>query len=213
MIHLGKINIAYEGLTSRLRAKYATNTMRLQWRVFLPLLLAVGVSGCDFFGSEASSIDGWYNQTLNKYKDNNTNRVIVPVKPFSIISFDGERKDPFDARNLIQVEVDAGNERVDPNQPDLTRLRQPLETYAISSLSFVGTILQKPPEPNIALVNAAGSLYQVKTGDYLGQDFGQIQEIRDTEIVLMETVKNARGRWERKERIITLAGLSKENLR
>lgn len=176
------------------------------------LALLTVLSGCDFISGNSSNIDGWYQQTLGKYRNQNTNKVIVPVKPFSIISFEGEKKDPFDARNLIQVErvVEEQTDRFAPN-PD--RLREPLETYAIASLSFVGTILQKPPEPNIALVSAAGSLYQVKIGNYLGQDYGQIKEIRDTEIVLEESVKNTKNRWERKERIINLAGLTKENLR
>lgn len=182
-------------------------------RTTLACLCCILLTSCDLFGGEASSVDGWYQQTVGKYKNQNTNSVIVPVKPFSIISFESEKRDPFDARNLIQVVERQEDLEKDRFAPDLDRLREPLETYPIATLSFVGTILQKSPEPNIALVNAAGSLYQVKAGNFLGQDYGLVKEIRDTEIILEETVKNASGRWERKERIVNLAGLSKENLR
>lgn len=190
--------------------------MRLIFRPTLnPLVLAGAMlllSGCGLFSGDGGSIEGWYEDAIKKHQNQNTNKVIVPVKPFNIISFQGETRDPFEARNLIQVST-VVDEEIDRFAPNPDRLREPLETYPIATLSFVGTILQKEPDPNIALVSAAGSLYQVKIGNYLGPDFGLVVQIRETEIVLEETVKNARGRWERKERTINLAGLQKEALR
>ena len=38
-------------------------------------------------------------------------------------------------------------------------------------------------------------LYQVKAGDYLGQNFGKITKIGETDIALREIVQDAAGEW------------------
>ena len=38
-------------------------------------------------------------------------------------------------------------------------------------------------------------LYQVKAGDYLGQNFGRITKITETDITLREVVQDAAGEW------------------
>jgi type IV pilus assembly protein PilP len=38
-------------------------------------------------------------------------------------------------------------------------------------------------------------LYQVKPGDYLGQNYGRITRITETQIVLREIVQDAAGEW------------------
>ena len=45
-------------------------------------------------------------------------------------------------------------------------------------------------------------LYQVKPGDYLGQNFGRITRITETELALREVVQDAAGEWI--ERTVTL---------
>jgi type IV pilus assembly protein PilP len=38
-------------------------------------------------------------------------------------------------------------------------------------------------------------LYQVRLGNYLGQNYGRIQKISETEIVLREIVQDSAGEW------------------
>jgi len=38
-------------------------------------------------------------------------------------------------------------------------------------------------------------LYQVKVGEYLGQNFGKITKITETEVTLREIVQDAAGEW------------------
>ena len=38
-------------------------------------------------------------------------------------------------------------------------------------------------------------LYQVKVGDYLGQNYGRITKITETEVALREIVQDAAGEW------------------
>lgn len=178
-------------------------------KLTLIIILLPIITSCDFF-TTGGSIEDWYRSEKAKIATN-PNRVIIPVKPVSVISFKLDNGDPFDMRNLIKEEIlEVADDR---DAPDPDRPRQPLESYALDSMQFVGTIFQLELKQNIALVNAAGSLYQVRVGEYLGQSYGLVKDIRETEIVLEERVKNANNRWIRVERVINLVGLSKENLR
>jgi type IV pilus assembly protein PilP len=38
-------------------------------------------------------------------------------------------------------------------------------------------------------------LYQVKVGDYLGQNYGKIMKITETDVTLREIVQDAAGEW------------------
>jgi type IV pilus assembly protein PilP len=53
-----------------------------------------------------------------------------------------------------------------------------------------------------ALLRVDNLLYQVKVGDYLGQNYGRITGIAETEIALREVVQDAAGEWI--ERPVTL---------
>lgn len=53
-----------------------------------------------------------------------------------------------------------------------------------------------------ALLRVDNLLYQVKVGDYLGQNYGRITKIGETDLSLREVVQDAAGEWT--ERISTL---------
>ena len=46
-----------------------------------------------------------------------------------------------------------------------------------------------------ALLRVEGLLYQVKVGEYLGQNYGRILKVSETELVLREVVQDAAGEW------------------
>ena len=46
-----------------------------------------------------------------------------------------------------------------------------------------------------ALLRVDNLLYQARVGDYLGQNFGRITKISETEITLREVVQDAAGEW------------------
>lgn len=46
-----------------------------------------------------------------------------------------------------------------------------------------------------ALLRVDNLLYQVKAGDYLGQNFGRVTGVDETEIKLREIVQDAAGEW------------------
>jgi type IV pilus assembly protein PilP len=46
-----------------------------------------------------------------------------------------------------------------------------------------------------ALLKVDKLLYQVKLGDYLGQNYGKIIKITETDVSLREIVQDASGEW------------------
>lgn len=84
--------------------------------------------------------------------------------------------------------------------PDANRRREPLESYPLESLKMVG-VLMKQGQAH-AIIAADKTLHQVKVGNYLGQNYGKITAIGESEVTLKELVEDAGGEWT--ERISTL---------
>lgn len=76
---------------------------------------------------------------------------------------------------------------------ELNRRKEPLEAYPLDSMSMVGSV-SRQGQP-FALLRVDNLLYQVKVGDHLGQNYGRITKIGETEISLREIVQDAAGEW------------------
>jgi len=77
--------------------------------------------------------------------------------------------------------------------PELARRKEPLEAFPLDSMALVGSLVQagKP----VALVKVDSLLYQVRPGNYLGQNYGRVTKINETEVTLREIVQDAVGEW------------------
>lgn len=78
-------------------------------------------------------------------------------------------------------------------EPELNRRKQPLEAFPLDVMSMVGSLSQQ--SQLVALVKVDNLLYQVRPGNYLGQNFGRVERITETEVVLREIVQDASGEW------------------
>jgi type IV pilus assembly protein PilP len=54
-------------------------------------------------------------------------------------------------------------------RPDLDRPKEPLELYPLESLKYVGVMTRK--KVSYAIIQVDGTLYQIKIGNYMGQNF------------------------------------------
>lgn len=121
------------------------------------------------------------------------------VKPYEPVSYNAyDLPDPFGTGkiDLVAKTASAGGGL----KPDLNRPKEPLEAFALESVKVVGMIEQGKQVQ--ALVRADASVYRVKVGNYMGQNFGLITAITETEVKLRELVQDASGDWT--ERISTL---------
>lgn len=77
--------------------------------------------------------------------------------------------------------------------PELARRKQALESFPLDTMALVGS-LTKAGQP-VALVKVENLLYQVRPGNYLGQNYGRVTKIDETEVTLREIVQDAVGEW------------------
>lgn len=123
------------------------------------------------------------------------------VKPYEPVAYDaGNLMDPFKPSKITPEKKQGGG----GTQPDFDRPREPLEAYPLESLKYVGVMERKKQSYAIILVD--GALYQVRTGNYLGQNFGVITKIDETEVVLKELAQDAAGDWIERTSSLQLQG-------
>ena len=77
--------------------------------------------------------------------------------------------------------------------PEMSRRKEPLESFPLDSMAMVGS-LNKTGTPT-ALLKVDNLIYQVKMGNYLGQNYGKIVQITETSIQLREIAQDATGDW------------------
>mgnify|MGYP001392298370 CR=1 FL=1 len=119
-----------------------------------------------------------------------------PYEPFEYTGFD--LPDPFRPRSL--KEPTAKNVEL---APDADRRKEALEAYPLDSLKFVG-LLQQRKVPH-ALIRADGVLHRIQTGNFLGQDYGEVIGISESEVKIKERVQDGEGDWTIRESILHLA--------
>ena len=101
--------------------------------------------------------------------------------------------EPFSTQKLT---VALKQEARQPNSllaAEINRRKEPLEAYPLDSMGMVGSV-DKTGQRH-ALLRVDNLLYQVKVGDHLGQNYGKITKIGETEIALREIVQDAAGEW------------------
>jgi type IV pilus assembly protein PilP len=118
-----------------------------------------------------------------------------------------ETVDPFSQTKLLNQLAKAAEASRDPNKPDLQRTRELLESYPLDTMHMVGT-MQKGGV-NYALLQIDRSVYQVRSGQRIGQNFGIVTRVGDEAINIREVVQDAAGEWV--ERMAKLELHSKEN--
>ncbi len=114
------------------------------------------------------------------------------VKPYEPFAYNNEANlpDPF---KLRKPELRPGS-RSGINQPDLDRPKEALEEFPLEGLRMVGYLYQN--KVGYAVIRAPdGKLHRVKAGNYVGLNFGLIQEVTDTEAKIKEMVQDSTGDW------------------
>ena len=150
-------------------------------------------------GANHEELQQWMEQQRREVKPNV--KPLQPPKKFDPQPYTlAQAVEPFSNQKLT---VAIKQESRQPNSllsGELNRRKEPLESYPLDSVRMVGS-LARGGLP-YALLKVDSLLYQVKVGDYLGQNYGRITKIAETEIALREIVQDAAGEWI--ERVSTL---------
>ena len=121
---------------------------------------------------------------------------IRPYEPFASTAFD--LPDPFKPR---KVETARSQSRL---QPDLNRRKEPLEAFALETLTMVGT-LQQGKVTQAVIRTTEKDVYRVRVGNYMGQNYGVIVGINENELKLKELVQDSAGDWTERNTTLLLA--------
>lgn len=142
-------------------------------------------------------------EELRQWMQSERNSIRPQIKPipepskFIPQSYAGESlTDPFSAEKLASVM--RGNQGPSLGgsaliEAELNRRKQPLEAFPLDTMSMVGSLTRQGQL--VALVKVDNLLYQVKVGNYLGQNYGRVLDITETEVALREIVQDAAGEW------------------
>jgi type IV pilus assembly protein PilP len=136
---------------------------------------------------------------------------IPEPKKFAPQAYTQERAtDPFSNQKLTQAlrrESSQSTSNAALVAPELARRKEPLEAYPLDTMAMVGSLI-KEGKP-VALVRVDNLLYQVRPGGYLGQNFGRIVKVGETEVILREIVQDAAGEWIERRATLQLQERSK----
>jgi len=156
----------------------------------------------------ALSACGGANDDLREYIDEIKARPGGRIEPLpqiqpapTFVYEPGARRSPF--------VPDAPQRRIsnDPNAvdgPDSNRAREFLEQFPLDTLKMVGTLADR--RASFGLVQTSdGLVHRVSVGNHMGQNFGRIIAISDSEIQLVEIISDGLGGYLERPAAIALA--------
>jgi type IV pilus assembly protein PilP len=155
----------------------------------LVLLTSAILAGCSGAQEE---LQQWIEQQRREVKPN-VPPLSAPKKFIPQPYLAGNAVEPFSAQKLtvaIKQEARQSNSLL---AAEINRRKEPLEAYPVDSMSMVGSVTRQGRP--YALLRVDNLLYQVKLGDYIGQNYGKITKISETDISFREIVQDAAGEW------------------
>jgi type IV pilus assembly protein PilP len=93
-------------------------------------------------------------------------------------------------------------------QPDLSRPKEYLEHFNLDALRMVGTITKADSPLEALIQDPDGKITRVRTGEYMGKNYGKIVEITGDSISVMEIVPDGRDGWVQRPRTLKLSTAS-----
>jgi type IV pilus assembly protein PilP len=116
------------------------------------------------------------------------------VRPYEPVPYTAEGQiDPFRPERIEVAQASRSSNAASKIAEHEKRLKEPLEAFPLESIQMLGTITQE--KETFALVKAGPNLYRVKKGNYMGQNFGVITAIDESQINLKELVQDSGGEW------------------
>jgi type IV pilus assembly protein PilP len=167
------------------------------------LSCALVLTGCG--DSEHEDLRQWMREASKDLRGNI--KPLPQVRPYEPLAYDGDAlRSPFDTG---RVTSGGGGSKVGGGPaPDLNRPREPLEEFPLETMKFVGFFQDK--KRLIAQVLVNNKTYDLKVGNYIGQNFGRVVEIEteqnEEKIVLKEVIQEPDGAWVERDSELLLSG-------
>ncbi|WP_210397269.1 pilus assembly protein PilP [Motiliproteus sediminis] len=166
-------------------------------------LAAMGLQGC-------MQVEG--TADLQRYVQETQSRPVGKIDPLpefepyeSFLYRATSLRGPF--QPLVRVELTEEEEAGPRNdlKPDFERPKEPLEAFKLESLSMVGTIHMLDFGSLTALIrDANGEIHRIHAGNFIGRNYGEIIDVSETQIDIVEIVPNGRDGWMKRPRNLVL---------
>lgn len=159
----------------------------------IPLLFLL--AGCSF--TEQDDLEQWMQQAGSGL--HGQVEPLPQIEPYKPYQYRGQDLvSPFET-NRLQV----ARKNTAGNLPDTGRPREILENYELDKLKLVGTILLKSERLGL-IQTPEGGIYRVRTGSFIGPNYGIVRSVAETEIKLEETVEDVNGEWVKQDNSLYL---------
>src|SRR5262245_2585469 len=157
----------------------------LSTRWIAAALVAAGLSAC---GSANNDLKTYIDEV--KARPGGRIEPLPPVEPAPTFVYEpGARRSPF------QPDAPQRRRSNDPNAvegPDRDRPREFLEQFPLDTLRMVGTLADR--RASFGLVQTTdGLVHRVAVGNHMGQNYGRVVAISDSEIQLVEIISDGLG--------------------
>ena len=161
------------------------STFNMWFKISCIFLFTMGLVACN--GDEGDDLDNFIKNSAKGMKPRI--KPLPEVKPYLALQYnaDGKLSDPFRARKA--------SNKSSVLQPNMSRPKEPMEAYPLESIKYVGQ-LSKSKLTFALLKTPDNGVQQVKVGNYVGQNFGMVTKITESEVVLKEIVQDElSGDW------------------
>ncbi|MDH4449781.1 MAG: pilus assembly protein PilP [Rhodoferax sp.] len=121
-----------------------------------------------------------------------------------------ELVEPFNSGKLAQALKRDSSQAIKNSalvEPELLRKKEHLESFPLDAMVFVGSI--KKQGQHMALIKVDNLLYQVRSGNYLGQNYGKVLSVSEEKVQIREIVQDVVGEWTERTAALELQEVSK----
>ncbi len=156
-------------------------------RTLLSSLLLVGLTGCA--SQDMTDLRGF----VEEVKQRPPGRIepLPEIKEVETHTYaSAELRNPFAPEQAPETQANVA--QGSGLMPDFNRRKEELEGFALDSLRMVGTLEQD--DFTWGLVSTKdGTIHRVKTGNYMGMNYGKIDRVSEEKIELTEIIQDGQG--------------------
>lgn len=171
-----------------------------QWRNVLSAFGSLLLSAC-FPVNNYADLEAFISEV--------NSRPSAPVEPVSeFVPYEGfiygaaSSRSPF----AVPLAIDNKSEAVlsQDVEPDFDRIQELLENQSLSELTMVGRLTSTSGVYVALIEDGLGEVHRVGVGNYMGRNYGRIEQISDSQLNMIEIVSSGSGGWVERPKTLTL---------
>lgn len=160
-------------------------------RIILLIVVVFTVAGCSGNNEALIAVQDYANRVVNRPPGQ------IPPPP-EMISYEAFTYSAANLRGPFEIPLDVSlatlSQQSNDIQPDIDRVREPLEAFAIGTLRLRGIISRENTIWGL-IQDENNNLHYVMRGSYMGRNHGRVVAISESKIDLIEIVPSGAGGW------------------